>query len=75
MLGHADWNSFTPGEKRLTENTVLLVGLLYNMCKVELVLKSTNEDDINTINRAAVETSIGNANAILKDKFENKIYE
>lgn len=75
ILGHTDWNSFTPGEKRLTENTVLLVGLLYNMCKVELVLKSRNEDDINTINRAAVETSIGNANAILKDKFENKIYE
>lgn len=69
MLGHTDWNTFTPEEKKLTENTVLLVGLLYNMCKVELVLKSENENDINTINKAAVETSINNANAVLADKF------
>lgn len=69
MLGHTDWNTFTPEEKTLTENTVLLVGLLYNMCKVELVLKSKNENDINTINKVAVETSISNANAVLADKF------
>ena len=69
MLGHTDWNTFTPEEKKLTENTVLLVGLLYNMCKVELVLKSENENDINTINKVAVETSINNANAVLADKF------
>ena len=69
MLGHTDWNTFTPEEKNLTENTVLLVGLLYNMCKVELVLKSKNENDINTINKAAVESSINNANAVLVDKF------
>lgn len=70
MLGHTDWSSFTPEEKILTENTVLLVGLLYNMCKVELVLKSRNGSDINTINKAAVETSINNANAVLTDRFE-----
>lgn len=69
MLGHTDWNTFAPEEKKLTENAVLLVGLLYNMCKVELVLKSENENDINTINKAAVETSISNANAVLTDKF------
>ena len=68
-IGHTDWNTFTPEEKKLTGNTVLLVGLLYNMCKVELVLKSENENDINTINKAAVETSINNANAVLVDKF------
>ena len=67
ILGHTDWNTFTREEKKLTENTVLLVGLLYNMCKVELVLKS--ENDINTINKVAVEASISNANTILEDKF------
>ena len=56
-------------QKKLTENTVLLVGLLYNMCKVELVIKSENESDINTINKATVEASINNANAVLADKF------
>lgn len=69
ILGHTNWNTFTPEEKKLTENTVLLVGLLYNMCKVELVLKSENENDISTINKAAIETSINNVNAVLADKF------
>lgn len=69
ILGHTDWNTFTMNEKKLTENTVLLVGLLYNMCKVEIVLKSGNENDINTINKVAVEKSINNANAVLSDKF------
>lgn len=70
LLGHKDWNTFTLEEKKMTENTVLLVGLLYNMCKVELVLKSENENDINAINKPALETSINNANAVLTDKFE-----
>lgn len=69
MLGHNDWNTFTAEEKKLTENTVLIVGLLYNMCKVELVLKSENENDMNTINKSAVEKAINNANAVLEDKF------
>ena len=56
-------------EKKLTENTVLLVGLLYNMCKVELVLKAKNENDINSINTKAVQESIDSAKAVLADKF------
>ena len=67
VLGHTDWNTFTPEEKKITENTVLLVGLLYNMCKVELVLKSEKENDINAINKATVEISINNTNAILQN--------
>ena len=39
------------------------------MCKVELVIKSKNEININTINKATVEASINNANAVLADKF------
>lgn len=68
-LRHTDWNTFTKEEKKLTENTVLLVGLLYNMCKVELVLKSEKEEDINTINKEVVETSINNADTVLADRF------
>ena len=70
ILGHTDWHTFTESEKKLTENTVLLVGLLYNMCKVELVLISENEDDINNINTEAVQKSINNANAVLADRFQ-----
>ena len=68
-LGHTDWNTFTPDEKKLTENTVLLVGLLYNMCKVEIVLKGESDNDINKINTVAVEKSINIAKSILADKF------
>lgn len=68
-LGHADWNTFTAEEKKLTENTVLLVGLLYNMCKVEIVLKGESDNDINRINTAAVEESVNNANLIMADNF------
>jgi len=69
LLGHTDWTTFTPEEKKLTENTVLLVGLLYNMCKVELVIKNENENEINTINKATVESAINSVETVLADKF------
>ena len=69
MLGHKDWNTFTAEEKKLAENTVLLVGLLYNMCKVELVIKGKGEEDMNTINTTEVNQSIDHAKVVLADKF------
>lgn len=69
MLGHKDWNTFTEEERKVTENTVLLVGLLYSMCKVELVLKNKDENDINTINKSAVEISIAKAESVMVDQF------
>ncbi|WP_303862749.1 hypothetical protein [Alkalibaculum bacchi] len=69
MLGHNDWNTFTAKEKKLTENTVLLVGLLYNMCKAEPVIKGKGKKDMNTLNTAEVNKSINNAKAVLADKF------
>lgn len=60
-----DWNDFSEEEKLITENTVLLVGLLYNMCKVELVKKSSNKNDINKINKEDIELSIDNSKKVL----------
>lgn len=68
MLEHKDWNTFTAEERNVTENTVLLVGLLYNMCKVELVLKGKDDNDMNAINKSAIETSITNAKSVLNYK-------
>ena len=62
---------FSAEEKKITENTVLLVGLLYNMCKVELVLKAKTDNDINSINTKAIHESIDNANAVMADKFQS----
>lgn len=63
--GKTNWNMFTTEEKLITENTVLLVALLFNMCKVKLVLTSKNETDLNKINYAEIEESIEDANKII----------
>ena len=60
-----DWNDFTEIERVTTENTVLLVGLLYKMCKVNLVNKAEKEDEMNTINEAAVKESINSSEKVL----------
>ena len=40
-----DWYDFTNEERLATQNAILLVGLLYNMCKVKLVLKQSEVPD------------------------------
>lgn len=65
LLGHRDWNAFSAEERKLTENTVLLVGLLYRMCKVELVLKGEGEEEMNRINKDEVEQAVWGAKEVL----------
>lgn len=65
VSGKTDWNDFTEIERVTTENTVLLVGLLYKMCKVNLVNKAEKEDEMNTINEAAVKESINSSEKVL----------
>ena len=62
-----EWSEFSDKEKILTENTVLLVGLLYQMCKIQLVLNTENEDELNHVNNDAVEQAIFNADQIVKE--------
>jgi hypothetical protein len=49
-----DWNDFTEDEKANAENTVLAVGLLYEMCKVKLVIVSKDEGEQNKINNKVI---------------------
>ncbi len=60
-----NWLEFSDDEMLLTENTVLLVGLLYNMCKVELVQKAKNENELNTVNHEGIFKSIGDSSSFL----------
>ena len=64
-LHRTDWNDFTEEEKIATQNTVLLVGLLYKMCQVSLVKKAENEKDMNTINKQEIEESISSARTVM----------
>ena len=66
--GKTDWAEFSQDEKTITENLVLLVSLLYQMCKVRLVIPAEKEGDLNTLNAKEADQSIGNANALLKSK-------
>lgn len=63
-----DWNLFSETEKREVQNTVLLVGLLYKMCKVNLVNKATGEGEMNTINHKGVDGAINDARHILDEQ-------
>ena len=66
-LNKVDWNAFSEDEKRVTENTVLLVGLLYKMCQVNLVIKAENEDEMNTVNKSEADKMMQNSEKILAD--------
>ena len=68
VSGKTDWNSFTKNEKLLTENTVLLVGLLYSMCKVKLVLQTENDSESNIVNRQEVQKHIDIADKAMADR-------
>lgn len=59
------WSEFTDKEKMMTENLVLLVGLLYKMCKVNLVIKSEQKDGLNTVNHFEINKTTSEAEDIL----------
>lgn len=63
--GKSDWKDFTDEEKMMTENTVLLVGLLYHMGKVEIVLKGEVENDINRINEKGIAEAMKKATDVI----------
>ena len=68
-----DWLEFTPQERLVTQNTVVLVQLLYKMCQVKVVLKSNAEGKLNSVNKAAVEENIHTANALIAERgFDEK---
>jgi len=63
-----DWNIFTREEKLITKNTTLLVNLLFNMGKVQLVLDSEDEAETKQVNIAAVNKSIEDAEKFLDER-------
>lgn len=68
ILQKRDWETFTEGEQAVTQNTVLLVNILYQMGKVELVLKAEDKNSCNKVNTADVNKSIHDAEVVLTNK-------
>ena len=61
---HVSWQNLSLEEQLVIENTVLIVGVLYNMCKVQLVRKS-NSSDQNIINKAEISKAEDDANNVI----------
>lgn len=61
-----DWLLYSEEEKLLVQNTILLVGLLYKMCKVQLVIKSGKNSDMNKINYDDINEAQNSANNVLE---------
>lgn len=60
-----NWFDLSIEEQRIIENTVLIVTVLYNMCKVQLVLVSYGSK-LNTINKADIRKAEKAANNVLE---------
>ena len=52
------WDEFTSEEKQMTNNLILLVGILYKMCKVELALKNPKNEEKNIVNHKEINNSV-----------------
>ena len=61
---NVNWNYFSYDDKVILENTVLVVGVLYNMCKVQLVTKSSDSKQ-NIINKEGINKAEKDANDVM----------
>ena len=50
-----DWDDFSAKEQLITENTVMLASLLFEMCHTQLQKKSSNENTIDSVDTQRVE--------------------
>lgn len=44
------WKEFTRYERQNTENTIRLAGMLYDMCKTNVVVRPNGSEKLETIN-------------------------
>ncbi len=63
--GKTHWKDFSEKEKKMTQNSVLLVGLLYKMCQVKLVIQAEKEGEINKVNKEEIAEVTKNADSLL----------
>lgn len=63
-----DWFLFTDEEKLITENTVLLVGILYNLGKTKLLLSPKKDGELEEVNSYEVGNLIDNTKNVLNEK-------
>lgn len=60
-----DWHQLTEKQKTTVENLVMLVGLLYKMCKVQLVIQGSSVSGLNQVNHKDIDDAINRASSVL----------
>ena len=64
--GKTEWFDFSEAEKKKVKISVLIVGLLYKMCRVQLVLKQ-EDGELNKVNSDDINKMIGDADSFLNN--------
>lgn len=65
-LGKTDWSDFDKGEKTAFENTVLLVGLLFKLCRTNLVIDDDGDGTTDRVNHEGIEESLKGSALLLE---------
>lgn len=65
-LGKTDWNDFTEKEKLSFETTVLLVGLLFNMCKTNIVIDDDGDGITDRVNHDGINKGIKESSRLIE---------
>lgn len=60
-----DWNMFSEWEKKVTQNAILLVGLLYKMCNVSFLTKDERSQKMRSANMHVIGGAMKNAEQVL----------
>lgn len=60
-----DYEAYTKDERLLVKNSIMLVMLMYKMCKVNLVQKAENENRMETVNEKEVKRVVESAKSSL----------
>ncbi len=67
VRGKRNWNEFTAEEKKIIENCVLLVTVLYNMCNVQFVLREEGKNALNKVNSEGIDFMMQTSQAVLAE--------
>lgn len=62
---NVNWNELTDEQKSTVESLVRLVGILYEMCKVQLVKQEKNNNGLNRVNHNDINDALSKASTVL----------
>lgn len=65
VAAKTEWNDFSLQEKLVTQNTILLVGILFKMCQTSLIKKDKKAIKINKVDSKNVKKVISECNHII----------